>query len=86
LKNIYAIQPYEVGSKERKSLAIVIPAQITKKYKIDTSTIFALKADDSTRIVTLQTVPKLSGIRNNRGIPAGGFEGPCQQVSSEEAQ
>lgn len=86
MKNVYALQPYQVGSRNGKSLAIVIPAQVAKKYDIDISTIFALKADDNTRTVTLQTVLKLSGNKNNIGIRTGGMEGPGQQVSSERAQ
>ena len=59
MKNVYALQPYQVGSRNGKSLAIVIPAQVAKKYDIDISTIFALKADDNTRTVTLQTVTQV---------------------------
>jgi hypothetical protein len=84
IKSIYALQPYLVGSKSGKSLAIVIPAQVAKKYDIDTSTIFALKGDDSTRIVTLQTVPKFSGIKKNIEIPTGGLEGPSQGIDSTQ--
>ena len=60
MKSVYALQPYQVGSKNGKSLAIVIPAKVTKKYNIDTSTIFALKADEITSIVTLQTVQRFT--------------------------
>lgn len=56
MKNVYAIQPYYVGSKNGKSLAIVIPAKVARKYNLDTSTIFALKTDDITNTVTLQNV------------------------------
>jgi hypothetical protein len=65
MKSVYALQPYQVGSKNRKSLAIVIPAQVAKKFDIDTSTIFTLKGDESTRTVTLTTVPKLGGVKKN---------------------
>jgi antitoxin component of MazEF toxin-antitoxin module len=44
-----------VGNKDRKSLAIIIPAQIAKEYSFDTSTIFALKVDNMRRL-TLQNV------------------------------
>jgi antitoxin component of MazEF toxin-antitoxin module len=54
-KNIYVVQPYQVGNKDRKSLAIIIPAQIAKEYNFDTSTIFALKVDNMRRL-TLQNV------------------------------
>lgn len=62
MKNVYAIQPYQLVSKNAKSLALVIPAPIVKKYKIDTSTIFALKGNDVTSIVTLQSELRLSEI------------------------
>lgn len=55
-KSVYALQPYYVGSKRGKSLAVVIPAKVAKKFKLDASTIFYLKADNFTRIVTLQNV------------------------------
>jgi len=54
-KNIYVVQPYQVGNKDRKSLVIIIPAQIAKEYSFDTSTIFALKVDNMRRL-TLQNV------------------------------
>jgi hypothetical protein len=54
-KNIYVVQPYQVGNKDRKSLAIIIPTQIAKEYSFDTSTIFALKVDNMRRL-TLQNV------------------------------
>jgi len=54
-RNVYVVQPYRVGTKDRKSLAIIIPAQIAKEYSFDTSTIFALKVDNMRRL-TLQNV------------------------------
>ncbi len=86
MKSVYALQPYLVGSRNCKSLAIVIPVQVVKKYGIDTSTIFALKGDDSTRTLTLQTLPKLSGFKKNIRISATSLDGTSQQVSSEGAQ
>jgi hypothetical protein len=61
LKSVYALQPYQVGSKNAKSLAIVIPARVAKRYDIDTSTIFTLKGDDISKTVTLQTVKRFAG-------------------------
>lgn len=55
-KHLYAVQPYHVGSKDGKSLAIVIPADLTRKYDINTDTIFAVMDNDKKRIVTLQMV------------------------------
>lgn len=59
MKNVYALQPYEVGSKNRKSLAIVIPAKIVRKYRIDTSTVFVLNGNENGRKLILQTVQAL---------------------------
>jgi antitoxin component of MazEF toxin-antitoxin module len=56
IKHFYAVQPYHVGSKYGNSLAIVIPANLAKKYNMNTDTIFAVKDNDEKRIVTLQMV------------------------------
>ncbi len=56
MKSVYALQPYYVGSKNGKSLALVIPARVAKKYNLDASTIFALKTDDITHTITLQNI------------------------------
>jgi len=55
-KHLYAVQPYHVGSKYGRSLAIVIPANLARKYDMNTDTIFAVKDNDKKRIVTLQMV------------------------------
>jgi antitoxin component of MazEF toxin-antitoxin module len=55
MKSIYMIQPYHVGSKGR-SLALIIPADVARKYDISPSTVFALSMDaDAVRIVLQQT-------------------------------
>ena len=55
-KHFYAVQPYHVGSKFGKSLAIVIPVNLAKKYDINTDTIFAVMDNDKKRTVTLEMV------------------------------
>jgi hypothetical protein len=40
IKTDYLIQPYFVGSKEAKSLALIIPARVRKEANLDASTIF----------------------------------------------
>jgi hypothetical protein len=55
-KAVYATQPYLVGSKDRKSLAIIIPARIAKDYHVDTSTIFAVRAEKRTNRIIMYTV------------------------------
>jgi hypothetical protein len=79
MKNIYALQPYQVGSKNAKSLAIVIPAKIAKKFHIDTSTIFTLEGDDDTKKVTLQTICGLS--QNLIYTHTSNSKEPVQEIS-----
>jgi antitoxin component of MazEF toxin-antitoxin module len=55
-KVVYATQPYLVGSKDRKSLAVIIPARIAKDYHINTSTIFAVRAEKRTNRIIMYTV------------------------------
>jgi len=55
-RNVFALQPYYVGSKHWKSLAIVIPSSVAKKYNINPSTIFTLKIDDDNIMITLKNV------------------------------
>lgn len=38
-KNVHLIQPYHVGNKDRKSLAMILPAHITKQLGVNPSTI-----------------------------------------------
>ena len=53
MKEIYAIQPYEVGTREHKCLAIIIPSKVKKKCNIDTSSIFNLKVVQKTNQILL---------------------------------
>jgi antitoxin component of MazEF toxin-antitoxin module len=54
-RHIHVIQPYWVGTKDRKSLALIIPSQIAKEQNLDASTIFTLRVDDTKKII-LQVV------------------------------
>lgn len=56
MKEIYAIQPYEVGSNKSKSLAVILPKKITEEWEIDQSTIFSLKVDKKSRILILKSI------------------------------
>lgn len=72
MRTLYVLQPYEVGSKKSKSLALIIPAKLVKKYKIDTSTVFALQHNPNTKTITLhQTSTILTEIQdqNQMTIP-----------------
>jgi hypothetical protein len=50
-KSTYVTQPYNVGNKERKSLAIIIPAKVAREYNISSSTIFAIHVNNHRNIV-----------------------------------
>lgn len=54
MKSVYVLQPYKVGSTRAKSLALIIPAKVARKYGIDTSTVFAVQTNTSTNTITLQ--------------------------------
>lgn len=62
MKSQYALQPYQVGSKDRKSLAVIIPAKVAKQYNIDKSTIFTLQVDDVKKRLMLQMTDKANGL------------------------
>jgi antitoxin component of MazEF toxin-antitoxin module len=59
MRSLYALQPYHVGSKDRKSLAVIIPAKVAKQYNLDTSTVFALQVDEDKKRLTLQMIDNL---------------------------
>jgi antitoxin component of MazEF toxin-antitoxin module len=63
VKSIYALQPYYVGSKDGKSLALIIPAKVAKRYNVDASTVFTLQVDENKKRLMLQTIDK--AITNN---------------------
>lgn len=54
MKSTYVIQPYLVGSKAGKSLALIIPASVAKEYDINPSTVFALHLNANTKRIQLQ--------------------------------
>lgn len=79
-KNVYVVQPYKVGTKERKSLAIIIPAKIAREYDVSTSTILALSINGRDERMTLQ---KVNVNNEKKMIPAHrSFEASNQQASS----
>jgi hypothetical protein len=82
-KNVYVVQPYEVGTKERKSLAIIIPAKITRAHHINTSTIFALGVDEKTTRITLREVYTKDEDEEKKMAPAyESFQASSKQVST----
>ena len=84
-KTLYVSQPYQVGRKNRRSLAFIIPSKIVKKYNIDPSTIFAVRVDQQYNSIVLQIVdPQLSYKKDMNNTPTGeSFQASSQQVLSE---
>jgi hypothetical protein len=73
------VQPYQVGSKNKRSLVVLIPAEIVKEYNIDTSTIFAVQLDEQKKSITLQV---LDTSRQAKIVPvAASFQADSNQVS-----
>ena len=78
---MHTLQPYRVGTKKGKSLAMIIPARFARLNHIDTSTIFILKYESSkTGNIFLQ---RISPIEDRKlMIPADESFEASQQVSS----
>jgi hypothetical protein len=86
MKDVYIVQPYKVGSATGKSLAIIVPAELVKEYKIGISTILALSPDNRREKITIQTITRIAD-RFEKMIPTGeSFEASTQQVSSSGVQ
>jgi antitoxin component of MazEF toxin-antitoxin module len=86
MKDVYIVQPYKVGSSKGKSLAIIVPAELVKEYKIGISTILALSPDNKREKITIQTITRIAD-RFEKMIPTGeSFEASTQQVSSSGVQ
>jgi len=82
-RNVYVIQPYEVGTKERKSLAIIIPAQVAREYEVSKSTILALRINEKGRNFTLQ---KVNMTDENMMTPATESSSTCNTHASSRGQ
>jgi hypothetical protein len=78
-KNFYVVQPYKVGTRSGKSIAMIISAGFAKENQIDVCTIFIIKkSDDKTGNIVFQRV----NCENERMISAGKSLGaPSQQIS-----
>jgi heterodisulfide reductase subunit A-like polyferredoxin len=72
-RSIEFVQPYQVGQKNKKSLAVIIPAKIARQCNITPDTLFSVKGDRTTKAVTLQTV-KLTTEDENENKKAGAVE------------
>jgi hypothetical protein len=56
MRDIYLLQPYYVGTKKYKSLALCLPAEVVREAKISPSTGFALRIDTLTKKVKLDSI------------------------------
>jgi len=83
MKYVYAIQPWKVGSKNGKTLVVSIPANIIKAYKIDTSTIFFLRAEEKTGIVTIRNISEDWEVTRKR--TAMGFDMECDSDTNQKS-
>lgn len=85
MSKFYIVKPYRVGS-TGKSLAMVIPVQLVREYKIDVSTMLALRADEKREKITVRAITGLLNDFDNM-IPAGeSFGASSQQVPSSGVQ
>ena len=85
-KNLYVIQPYRVGPKDRKSLVLGIPAAIAKKYNIDRNTIFVLKAEmTNNRLILEKIIDNNNRAKTNIGLLSANrsSEDSSQQISNQ---
>jgi hypothetical protein len=82
-KLIYAIQPYYVG-RNKASLALIIPAKVSKECNINTSTIFTVKIDKSRKSITLKTLNNVDEDESKKGALAGqDFQSFDQRAQSQ---
>ena len=80
-KKRFLIQPYNVG-KDKKSLAIVIPCQIVKKYNLNSSSIFFMQEEEQTNSLLLRTIDEIES-NKKKIILDNGLELPCHQAIVE---
>ena len=75
IKSVYALQPYYVGSKKSRSLAIVLPAHLVRKFNFNESTIFVVRTDQTKNIIILESIVDLGKSEGLGGkISPGKFE------------
>jgi hypothetical protein len=82
-KNFYVVQPYKVGTRSGKSLAMIIPAGFAKENHIDVSTIFVIKRlEDKTGNIVFQRINR----ENEKMISTGKSLGALSQQISIGSQ
>lgn len=86
MKEVYIVQPYRVGSATGKSLALIIPAQLAKEYKINVSAMLALCPEERRERITIRVITGFSD-KSDKMISTGeSFEATTQQISSSGDQ
>jgi antitoxin component of MazEF toxin-antitoxin module len=81
MKSIYVVQPYLVGSKNGKSLALIIPARVAQEYNINPSTVFAVRFNADTKTIALrQTGYQEKKVRKGSKPTEQPFERSTQQA------
>jgi hypothetical protein len=82
LKHRFVIQPYSVG-KDKRSLAIVIPSPIVKKYNLNSfSTLFLMQDQEQTNSLLLRTIDEIDS-NKKKFILDNGLELPRHQAIVE---
>jgi heterodisulfide reductase subunit A-like polyferredoxin len=81
-KDVYVVQPYEVGTKDRKSLAIIIPAEVAREYKINPSAVLVLKINQQTNGITLCVLSTVDEDKKNSNItvPVNALQAPARSI------
>jgi hypothetical protein len=84
LKRTYAVQPYEIGAKNRKkSLVLVIPTKIAEECHIDASSILAIDSGVQKNSITFQIV---NASKNKEIMPAAESSKASSKQASHEIQ
>ena len=56
MRKIHVVRPYKVGAKTGKSIAVIIPSEIVKRYEISPSSVIIVKSDGSTKKISLEAI------------------------------
>jgi antitoxin component of MazEF toxin-antitoxin module len=80
-RSIYVVQPYQVGTKHRKSLAIIIPSKIAKECNVNTSTVFSIRIDKRNNRIALRTENSIKNDKDRMMPAEERFQAPSQLLS-----
>ena len=82
-KDVYIVQPYKVGTKTNTSLAMVIPSKIVKSQKIDPSTIFVIRTEETERKIILERID-IPSLRERVVSVGKSSEASSQQIPTSQ--